>query len=362
MRRAIFLLFITILAVYCHREPEGDLMKIPYAPTAYALQEPPGFVRMIIPEDTPLTEEGIELGRRLFFDPILSADSTISCASCHLPELAFSDGMRTSTGVQGRIGRRNSPSLANVGYYYKGLFWDGRVSTLEEQSLHPVEDSLEMANTWPEAERSLRAHPSYPALFRRAFGINTTTEINSDLVGKALAQFQRTLLSADSKFDQKMRGEAAFTAQEQRGWTIFFDASMEVPHSECSHCHADPLFTNLDFANNGIDSVVRLEDFPDRGRGEVSGNRYELGAFRVSTLRNIALTAPYMHDGRFDTLEDVIEHYAGGGHAAENLNPNVMPLRLSAQDKADLIAFLHTLTDSTFVQTFRTLRPRKESY
>lgn len=339
-----------LLLSTCIRKENAGWQSIPYRPTPYALEEPREFVRMAIPEDNPLTEEGIELGRRLFFDPILSVDSSISCASCHLPALAFTDGKPLSAGVSGRTGKRNSPSLANVGYYYKGLFWDGRVATLEEQSLHPVEDSAEMANTWAEAERRLQLHPSYPALFRRAFGIRRLSDIDRVLAGKALAQFQRSLLSTESKFDRKMRGETRFTAQEQRGWTIFFDASLDVPHSECGHCHADPLFTTLEFANNGLDAVTNLENFPDRGRGAVSGNRYENGTFRIPTLRNIALTAPYMHDGRFATLEEVIDHYAGGGHYAENLNPNVMPLKLSAQDKADLIAFLHTLTDDAFVK------------
>ncbi len=350
MRMIIVLTGLSLFFLHCTRREGGNLNHIPYTPTPYALEEPKGFVRMIIPEDNPFTAEGIELGRMLFFDPLLSADSSISCASCHLPHLAFSDGKVVSTGVHGRQGRRNSPSLANVGYYYKGLFWDGRVMTLEAQSLHPVQDTLEMANNWPEVENRLQAHPHYPAMFRKAFGIRHAREINSNLVGKALAQFQRTLISADSKFDRKMRGEATFTAQEQRGWTIFFDASVAVPPSECGHCHIDPLFTTLEFANNGIDSVRALENFPDQGRGAISGNRYELGAFRVPTLRNIALTAPYMHDGRFATLEEVIDHYASGGHYADNLNPNIMPLRLGAQDKADLIAFLLTLTDTAFVQ------------
>ncbi len=355
MRYTFLIAGAMVLLGCCSRMERDSLAHIPCAPAPYALEEPEGFVRMIIPGDNPLTVEGVELGRLLFFDPMFSADSSISCASCHLPELAFSDGMSLSTGVAGRRGRRNAPSLANVGYYYKGLFWDGRVATLEAQSLHPVEDSLEMSNAWPEVERRLRAHPSYPVLFRKAFGIRHAGEINGDLAAKALAQFQRTLISANSKFDRKMRGEVEFTAREQRGWTIFFDASMDVPHSECAHCHADPLFSTLEFANNGIDAVKTLEDFSDRGRGAVSGNRYEYGAFRVPTLRNIALTAPYMHDGRFATLEEVIEHYAAGGHYADNLNPNIMPLRLNAQDKADLIEFLLTLTDTAFVQ--RNYRP-----
>lgn len=334
----------------CARTERDSLTHISYHPTPYALEEPAGFVRMVIPEDNPLTREGIALGRRLFFDPLLSTDSTVSCATCHLPHLAFTDGQAQSIGVHGRRGRRNAPTLLNVGYLYKGLFWDGRVATLEAQSLHPVTDSMEMANTWAEVERRLRRHAEYPALFRQAFGIRRSSQIDSILVAKALAQFQRTLISANAKFDRKMRGELAFTPQEQRGWTIFFDASMDVPHSECAHCHADPLFTTLEFANNGIDAVSSLERFPDRGRGAVTGNHYDNGMFRVPTLRNIALTAPYMHDGRFATLEQVIDHYASGGHYADNLNPNIMPLRLRPADKADLIAFLHTLTDSTALQ------------
>ncbi len=334
----------------CLYYSEGDLQKYPYKPSPYTLVEPEGFVRMIQPEDNPLTEEGIALGRKLFFEPLLSVDSSVSCTTCHLPNLAFSDGQRRSLGVNGRLSKRNSPSLANVGYYYKGLFWDGRVQSLEEQSLHPVADTLEMANTWDEVERRLRTHPEYPLMFRKAFGIRNISEIDRQYVGKALAQFQRTLISADSRFDKKMRGELTFTPQEQRGWTIFFDASDTVPHSECAHCHGDPLFTNLDFANNGIDSVSGLQAFSDAGRGAFSSNIYENGTFRVPGLRNIALTSPYMHDGRFATLEEVVDHYISGGHYAENLNPNIMPLRLDARDKADLIAFLKTLTDTAFVQ------------
>lgn len=351
MRAVHFIIGTGLLLLTACTEPEvGDLMQTPFAPQAYEHSDPPGFVPMIVPEDNPMTVAGVELGRRLFFDPILSADNSISCASCHLPALAFTDGKALSNGVQGRKGLRSSPSLVNVGYYYKGLFWDGRAMTLEEQSLHPVADSMEMAAAWPEVEWRLRSHPEYPTLFRRAFGIQKAGEINRYLTGKALAQYQRTLVSSDSKFDKKTRGETAFTEQEQRGWTIFFDASPTVPNSECGHCHIDPLFTTLEFHNNGLDAPKNQFYFPDPGRGAVTGNRFDNGTFRVPTLRNIALTAPYMHDGRFATLEEVINHYASGGHYADNLNPNMMKLNLDARDKAALIAFLHTLTDSTFLE------------
>lgn len=322
----------------------------PAKPTVVPWIDPEGFPPMRIPENNPLTVEGIALGRRLFYDPILSADSSMSCATCHLPELGFTDGKAVSEGVVGLEGRRSAMSLVNVGYYHSGLFWDGRSPSLEEQALHPIRDPLEMAYNWIDAASRVRKSPGYFDWFRDAFGIRRRSEIDSVLIGKALAQFQRTLISKDARFDQVQRGEATFTESEKRGWTIFFDASPKMAVSECNHCHVDPLFTDLTYQNNGIQRVKQLEDFQDPGYGTVTKNRYDNGKFRVPTLRNIARTAPYMHDGRFKTLEEVLDHYASGGHPAENLNPNVHPLTLSARDRADLLAFLNTLTDTVFLQ------------
>ncbi len=338
-----FIFFIILLN--CTRNTSQSFTKIPYQPTPVTLRESDRVPKMMIPTDNPLTAEGIELGRQLFFDPILSIDSTFSCASCHLPERAFSDGKRVAIGIRMRRGRRNSPSLVNVGYYYKGLFWDGRVITLEAQSLHPVIDSVEMGHTWDRVEQILQQHPDYPVLFRKAFGVEYKKQITRELVGKALAQFQRTLISKNSKFDQVQRGEAEFTDAERRGFTIFFDTSMVMAQAECSHCHMDPLFTTLAYENNGVQVADGL-NYPDQGRGAITGNRYDNGKFKVPSLVNIALTAPYMHDGRFRTLEQVIDHYNSGGHPGENVSPNVRPLNLTEQDKQDLIAFLHTLTDT----------------
>lgn len=320
------------------------------SPQPFEIANPPGFVKMGIPLDNPLTKEGIALGRRLFYDPILSADSTLSCASCHQLQLGFTDGKALAEGINGHQNKRSAPSLINIGYYYKGLFWDGRVQTLEEQALLPVEDSVEFGYDWSRVEEKLQSHPIYPTLFERAFGIMGKEEINRFLAAKAIAQFERTLISKDSKYDRVMRGEARFTEAEQRGWSIYFDASDELPKSECGHCHLDPLFTNLDFFNNGIEKVDELEDYVDKGRGEVTGWKYHNGQFRTPTLRNIALTAPYMHDGRMKTLEEVIDHYISGGHLVENVNPNVRRLNFSERDKRDLIAFLNTLTDTLFIQ------------
>lgn len=317
-------------------------------PTPYSIPTPPGFVEMVIPFDNPTTIEGIALGRKLFFDPILSLDSTVSCGKCHRPELAFTDGMATSLGIRRRKGERSAPSLLNIGYHYKDLFWDGRSPSLEDQALHPIEDAQEMGNDIATVERRLRQHSSYQRMFQAAF---PEQGISIENTAKALAQFQRTLISADSKYDKVQRGEAAFTSSEKRGWTIFFDAGYpEVPMAECNHCHMDPLFTDLAFANNGLDSSTTLLDFPDAGLGGISGNKYDNGKFRVATLRNIAVTAPYMHDGRMYSLETVVAHYNTGGAYAENLDPNVRNLQLSKKDQADLIAFLHTLTDSTALQ------------
>lgn len=318
-------------------------------PVSVAWQDPPGFPPMVIPADNPLTEEGIALGRRLFFDPILSVDSSVSCASCHLPQMAFTDGQALSKGVDGRQGRRSAMSLVNVGYYYTGLFWDGRASSLEEQAFHPVRDSVEMAFDWGNAVKRIQQAPHYVGWFREAFSIRKAKEIDSVLVAKALAQFQRTLVSSHTRFDSVMQELAAFTPQEKRGWTIFFDASPHLPVSECNHCHVDPLFSDLSYQNNGVQQARDLESFPDAGRGGHTGNRFDNGKFRVPTLRNIMRTAPYMHDGRFRTMEEVLEHYISGGHFAENLNPNVRVLKLSKQDREDMIAFLHTLTDTVFL-------------
>ena len=318
------------------------------SPTPYILSKPNGFVAMVVPKDNPTTYEGIALGRRLFFDPVLSGNQSISCAHCHQPALAFTDASATSSGSVGINGSRSAPSLLNIGFHYKGVFWDGRSPNLEDQALHPIRDSVEMKGDWVKIIQLLENGDDYPGLFEKAFGHK---KINKNLVAKALAQFQRTLLSFDSKFDRVMREETTFTKNEKRGWTIFFDAGYpNTPMAECSHCHSDPLFTNLEFTNNGIDSSYNLLTFPDAGLGEITGNKYDNGKFRTPTLRNIAVTAPYMHDGRFKTLEEVIDHYNTGGHYSPNKNPNVKPLDLTAKDKADLILFLNTLTDSVALQ------------
>lgn len=304
---------------------------------------------MAIPDDNPLTEAGVALGKQLFFDPLLSVDSTVSCSSCHLPGRAFSDGTTFSHGVKEHRSLRNSPSLVNVGYQTNGLFWDGRVKDLESLVVHPVQDTNEMGNDWERLILKIRDHAKYPTLYRKAFGIDTVAAIDQELTAKALAQYLRTLISGKSRYDRYKAGEITLTASEDRGRRIFFDIDDGVPTSECGHCHVEPLFSGLEYFNNGLDEVHTVTDFSDAGKGKISGRVGEMGMFRTPSLRNVAITAPYMHDGRFATLEEVIEHYASGGNYGENVHPNVRTLDLDEQDKADLIAFLHTLTEETYL-------------
>jgi cytochrome c peroxidase len=331
----------------------GDLSDIPYNPQSYTITKPDGFPSMFIPADNPMTDEGIELGQHLFFDPILSADNTMSCSSCHFPSLSFTDGAATSIGIDGISGVRSSMSLANIGYVEKGVFWDGRSSTLEDQALVPIEDPIELHDTWENVESKLKAHPSYPEMFREAFGIEDRTEITKELAAKALAQFERTLISSNSKYDKVIfQGLAAFTDSEDRGLRMYTDAQGGLPDAECAHCHALHLGTSDDFFNNGLDSVGSLTEFMDLGFGGVTQDTFDNGKFRAPTLRNIALTAPYMHDGRFQTLEEVIDFYnESPNHTnSSNVDVNIRPLELTEEQKQDLVNFLHTLTDTTFTQ------------
>ncbi|RMH14337.1 MAG: cytochrome C peroxidase, partial [Gammaproteobacteria bacterium] len=211
MKHYFLLFFVAMALVPACKDDDGpqppadgvDLTDIPYSPTSYQLELPPGFPSMNIPADNPLTEQGIDLGRHLFFDPILSVDSTISCASCHDPKFSFTDGEAFSTGVGGQVGTRSAMAIINAAFFENGLFWDGRAASLEDQALQPVENPIEMAESWDNVEEKLRRHPMYQKKFREAFGIKNSKEITRDLAAKAIAQFERILISANSKFDKK---------------------------------------------------------------------------------------------------------------------------------------------------------------
>lgn len=360
---SLLLCSIVLLSMSCKEDEmivePGDLVDIAYNPTPYDLVQPTDFPLMDIPADNPMTQEGFELGRRLFYDVRLSKNNSMSCASCHFPELGFTDGTAFSTGVDGAQTRRSSMSLVNVGYFANGLFWDGRTQTLEEQALEPVTDAIELINTWEVVEKMMQEDDQYPEMFRRAFGIDDTSEVDSLLAAKAIAQFERSLISHTSKYDKwvlERDFSYEFTDSESRGREMYFDLGSEVggsglPDAQCFHCHEGALLTNGQFFNNGIDDYPSLADFPDKGFGEVTGNEADFGKFKVPTLRNIELTAPYMRDGRFETLEEVIEHYNSGVHFSTNLDVNLRdPLNLNESQKEDLLNFLKTLTDTEFVE------------
>ncbi len=367
----MLLALAVIFLAQCKKDPSGscgmgcDLSEIPYKTTSYTIQKPAHFPQIPVPADNPMTLEGVQLGRRLFYDPILSADSTMSCASCHLPQGSFTDNKAVPTGIDGIAGRRSSMSLLNIAYANNGLFWDGRAATLEAQALIPVEDPIEMHHTWPNVMEQLRQHPDYPALFRHAFGIDNCCGITKELTAKALAQFERILISSGtSKYDRFVLGDPdALDDMELDGKLMFFDEGQDanLPDAQCFHCHGSITLTGNNYFNNGLDSVASLDDFSDKGRGEISGNRTDNGKFRAPTLRNIALTAPYMHDGRFPTLEAVLEHYNGNGKGVSNEDPFVrqigFPLGgsvltysgLTAYQRNAIVKFLHTLRDTSFV-------------
>lgn len=368
---------LLLLGVSCEREVTADPLFVcegcgpqlpddrpisgPNEPTAFELAVPDFMPRPILDPDNPLTVEGIALGRRLFYDPVLGRDSSIACASCHRQELAFTDGRALAEGVGGRTGRRSAMSLVNLAFNPNGFNWDGSQAKLWEQAIHPVENMLEMDEDWDRVLARLRRHDDYPQRFRAAFGVNTTSQISREMVVKAIGQFERTIISADSRYDRVVyRNTEFFSEEEQLGAdSLFFveDVPLDALHPGCGHCHNAPSFGDNLFKNNGLDDVASLDDFADPGFGAVSGSRFDNGKFRTPTLRNIALTAPYMHDGRFATLEEVLDHYAAGGHGVENEDPNITGFPLDDRQKAALLAFLRTLTDETLLTDERYANP-----
>lgn len=352
----IILLFSIALLTSCCNEEEKpadyskDLTDIAFNPQLYDLQVPENFPIFEQPDSNLLTVEGIELGRHLFYDPVLSKDSLMSCAGCHFQNNSFTDGRGVSPGVDEIFGTRSSMSLLNVGFFYTGLFWDGNINTLEEQALLPIEDPIELHTSWPEVVDKLQRIPSYQELFRKAFGMSDANEINKFHVAKALAQFERTIISSgESLYDRATTGRAVFSDKELDGHNIFFDEDEFLPDGQCFHCHAAPLFTDGTYLNNAITEATDWEDFPDLGRGGFTGIFTENGKFRVPTLRNIAKTAPYMHDGRFETLEEVMEHYNSGGHPSIGRSPFMDSISLTTYQTEAVIDFMHTLTDDVFL-------------
>lgn len=306
-----------------------------------AIEAPLGLPPVPVPGDNPPTAETVALGRRLYYDAILSVDNSISCASCHTPGSGFGDPRRFSVGVGGKQGTRNSPPVANAAYYVT-QFWDGRAGSLEKQAEGPVANPVEMAHTLKGVEEVLNREASYREQFAKAFGPG---RITYDMVEKAIASFERTVLMGNSPFDRWYFGhdEKAFSAAAKRGFDVF----RRVDKGNCASCHtfgnSDALFTDNQFHNIGVG--VKDETPTDVGRYEVSKSDPDRGAFKTPTLRNIALTAPYMHDGSLKTLKEVVDFYVGGGNSNPYLDPKIKSLDfLTGQERADLEAFLESLT------------------
>ena len=308
------------------------------------------FPMPALPNDNPLIEERVELGRLLFHDKALSRDGTISCASCHDQAAALSDPRRFSIGVAGGIGDRNAMPLFNLAWK-REFFWDGRAPNLRTQALIPIQDHLEMDESLDNVVKKLAMIEAYDPAFERAFG---SPEITTEKIGLAIENFLLTLTSHDSKFDRSISGEERLSDDEKRGFELFMterEPRMGSMGGDCFHCHGGALFTDHQFRNNGLEISEA-----DLGRSKVTQTSIDRGAFATPSLRNIALTAPYMHDGRFTTLEEVLEHYSVGVSRTDTLDPNLAKhpnggLHLTKDDKSAIIAFLKALTDSRFEST-----------
>lgn len=353
MKRIFFLSFLCLFLFSCTKEKTF---------TAYEIETPSHFPQMIIPADNPMKLEGVELGKQLFYDTRLSLDNSISCASCHNQESAFSDPRQFSLGVGDSVGGRNSMALINLGWQ-QFFFWDGRAKTLEQQILGPVENPVEMHLPWDEAVKRISDVKSYRESFKQVFQTKTITK---ELVAKAIAQFLRTLISANSKYDVMYKQENGFTLTESEEmiWNDVtpeekagYDLFKSLNGADCFHCHNGPLMQVQKYSNNGLDANPT-----DLGRELISGSGADKGKFKVPSLRNIALTAPYMHDGRFATLDDVIEHYSSGVHQSPTIDPLIEyafqgGVQLDADQKVLLKAFLNTLTDYEFVNNPKFKKP-----
>jgi cytochrome c peroxidase len=321
---------------------------LPAKYTPYAFKMSTVFPIPDLPRDNPLIEERVTLGDKLFHETALSKDGSLACASCHKQNDAFSDPRRFSVGVREQTGVRHAMPLFNLAWK-SAFFWDGRAPSLRAQALMPIQDHTEMDESLSNVVAKLAALPAYPKLFDAAFG---SPEITAEKIGLAVEQFVLTLTSCDSRFDRAFRGDAKLSAQEQRGFELFmteYEPRMGHYGADCFHCHGGALFTDHQFHNNGLDAT----NAADPGRFKITGRESDRAKFSTPSLRNVELTAPYMHDGRFSTLEEVIDHYSDHVQRSPTLDPNLAKhpnggLHLSQEDKASLVAFLKTFTDDKF--------------
>jgi len=351
MNKIIFiipLLFLMILS--CGEDepmPVVEFDETPYVMEYGNLPEPN------LPADNALTQQGVQLGRMLFYEKMLSLDGSQSCASCHNQADGFSDTLRFSVGVEMLEGKRQAMSVFNMAWNSNQFFWDGRAHSLREQSLEPIEDPLEMNESLDNVIAKLSNSQMYQDQFTRAFG---SQDVTAEKMSLALEQFMLSIVSYDSKYDKFLAGEGQLSESEERGRLLFETEYSpffpEFSGADCVHCHGGANFENDQYMNNGLDIDA---GFSDLGRELATGSVNDRAKFKVPTLRNIELTPPYMHDGRFNTLEEVIEHYDLHIKQSSTLDPALIQvadnggLNLTEQDKIDLVNFLKTLTDQTFL-------------
>ncbi len=347
---ALFLLALSFILA-CSDDPEIINTPVEYDPSPYNFQSGP-FPEPDLPVDNPLTMQGVELGRMLFYETKLSKDNSQSCASCHNLSDAFSDTLRFSIGVENLPGKRQAMAVFNMAWNTNEFFWDGRAHLLRDQAILPIQDPLEMNETIDNVISKLTDDSRYTDQFKRAFD---TEEITIDNIAFALEQFMLSIVSYDSKYDRYLAGLDTLSESEKRGMELYFAEYNpffpEFSGADCQHCHGGPNFENDRYMNNGLDTDNEFEDF---GREEVTGLRSDRAKFKVPTLRNIEVTPPYMHDGRFETLEEVVDHYNRGIKESSTVDPAILNtketgLLLTEQDKTDLVNFLKTLTDRKFL-------------
>lgn len=346
---------ISFVFVCCKPTKENTLKDVKVINNPYQLSIPFYFGNYNIPNDNVLTDSGVALGRRLFYEKKLSGNNTMSCGSCHQQKFGFADPNRFSTGIDGIAGTKQSMALANLMWQDK-FFWDGRSSSLEQQALLPISDPIELHQSLDMAISKLQKTSYYPKAFYIAFGDSI---INSKNLAKAISQFERTLITSNSKYDLYLQKRYFPTEDELNGLNLFFthpNPEEGLRGGNCGDCHGGYLTALKGFHNNGLDSE------PNIGLMAVTGNPLDKGKFKTPSLRNIALTAPYMHDGRFTTLEQVLDHYNEHIQPSATLDPlitgasneiNGKSLKLTKKEKADIVLFLKMLTDSTFISDKR---------
>jgi len=335
------LLLSVFLVASCERGAISGKSEDKPIGAALEVRTPLGLPPLEIPRDNPVTAEAVKLGRKLFHDPRLSMNDTVSCASCHNSRKGFADGRKTSLGIDGKTGARNAPTVLNTAHS-RIQFWDGRASTLEDQAAGPISNPVEMNQGHDVCVAKLEADPAYKAEFQKVFGPGPIT---IGKVQKAIASFERTLLSGNSPFDRYEFGgdKSALRPAAIRGLAIFKDPK----RGNCATCHTidktHALFSDGKFHNLGVGMNAEGE-LKDLGRYDHTKIHSDKGAFKTPTLRNIAETAPYMHDGSLKTLRDVVDFYVGGGNSNEGLDKEMKPLNLTRSERDDLVAFLESLT------------------